>query len=387
MESIALGIIAKYADFTEGIQSFIENAKRYGHAIDRIIFAYSHGLNKSGVEKLKQFIKVDLLPINYAEILYKKLEYKGVSKEDYGPLILCEELDRKCLVPYGTYRNNVLLWAILSGIDYLFFVDTDVYPQLLVEEQGKLFKKEVDFFGRHLTTLKNEKTLCTTSDYSGYYIIPPMNFQGMEDLFEGLQKKTALPIVQQDQCLITTHHEQVNIHSTNKILGGNLGIKTKEFRNLMPFFSDSYEIDGRFVLSRGEDTLLGLSFVNTEYACIDIDTKIFHNTFGNFPVRPDIQRESSIKDRFYFACLGWIGRNHFLNYILGRDVKDCYEYQREKLLKSSGKLGKYLQDSRFEILPLANDITFNRLPKVIERYEKTLLGFQSFINTMQEVKI
>ena len=48
MESIALGIIAKYADCTTGIQAFIQNAQKYGHSLDRIIFAYSHGLNKQG---------------------------------------------------------------------------------------------------------------------------------------------------------------------------------------------------------------------------------------------------------------------------------------------------------------------------------------------------
>lgn len=141
-------------------------------------------------------------------------------------------------------------------------------------------------------------------------------------------------------------------------------------------------MDGRYVLSRGEDTLLGLSFEEGGHRCVDIDTKIFHDTFGNFPKMPNIREEASIKDRFYFACLGWIGRNHFLNYILGRDVKAYYEYQREKLVESSKKLSSYLMDSRFEVLPLANDITYERLPKVIEEYEKTLLGFQKFIHRL-----
>lgn len=382
MESIALGIIAKYADCTTGIQAFIQNALKYGHSLDRIIFAYSHGLNKQGIEKLRSYTQVDLLPINHGEMLYKKLKERGMSQEEYRSLVIYEELDRKCLVPYGIYRNNVLLWAILSGVDYLFFIDTDVYPQLLVEEDGNLVKREVDFFGRHLSYLKDKGTLCTTSDYSGYYIIPPMNFQGIKILLEGLQKEEAYPMITEGQCLVTTQSDQVHIHPTNKILGGNLGIKTKEYQNLVPFFSDSYEVDGRYVLSRGEDTLLGLSFEEGGHRCVDIDTKIFHDTFGNFPKMPNIREEASIKDRFYFACLGWIGRNHFLNYILGRDVKAYYEYQREKLVESSKKLSSYLMDSRFEVLPLANDITYERLPKVIEEYEKTLLGFQKFIHRL-----
>jgi hypothetical protein len=202
-----------------------------------------------------------------------------------------------------------------------------------------------------------------------------MNFDGLEELLKGVQKKDAIDKVKDNQCLVTTNASQDNIVETNKILGGNVAIKVKEHQHLAPFFSTSYSIGKEVVLTRGEDTLLGLVLSQSPYKCIDIDTKIFHNTFGNFPNKPEILKEDSIKDRFYYACLGWIGRNPFLNWLKKRDVKSIYEYQRECLVKSSSKVSTYLKDQRFNNLPQAIDIAYKRLPLMIEEYERTMESY------------
>lgn len=373
--SIALGIITKYADCTEGMYSFIKNAKKHGHIINKVIISYSHGVKEEGIHKLKKYVDVELLPINESERLYNKLKEKGIEEKDYKDLLLWENFKKEELVPYGIYRNNVLLWSIITGIDFLFFIDTDVFPFLLEKEKNIYKNKDVDYFGRHLSYLNKKEVICTTSDYSGYYIIPPMNFDGLEELLKGVQKEDVIDKVKYTQCLVTTNASQDNIVETNKILGGNVAIKVKEYQHLAPFFSTSYSIGKEFVLTRGEDTLLGLVLSQSPYKCIDIDTKIFHNTFGNFPNKPEILKEDLIKDRFYYACLGWIGRNPFLNWLKKRDVKSIYEYQRECLVKSSSKVSTYLKDERFNNLPQAIDIAYKRMPLMIEEYERTMESY------------
>ena len=97
-------------------------------------------------------------------------------------------------VSYGTCRNYALLTAILKGTDILIFFDTDVYPQILYEEcKAQFHYEEIDFVGSHLDVLcKNPKVVATTSDYTGYFIIPQMNFPHLADLLFGLQKETSL---------------------------------------------------------------------------------------------------------------------------------------------------------------------------------------------------
>jgi len=109
---------------------------------------------------------------------------------------------------------------------------------------------------------------------------------------------------------------------------------------------------------------------------IDIDTKIFHNTFSNFPTKPSIYNPE-IKNRFYIACLGWLGRNSFMNWYQQQTGKINYqefkarkERQKDNLTIGSTKLASFLGDRRFADLPLALDAAYNQLGRMIEEYKK-----------------
>ncbi|GAH22790.1 unnamed protein product, partial [marine sediment metagenome] len=144
------------------------------------------------------------------------------------------------------------------------------------KENNQIKEKEIDFFGRHLEYLQKEEVIITTSDYSGYYIIPPMSFTGMKELFIGLQKEDAYEFLRDSEkhnCLNLDNDKNRKVFETNKILGGNVAIKLSTFKELPPFFSIVYNINGERVLSRGEDTLLGVKLREINKKCIDIDTK------------------------------------------------------------------------------------------------------------------
>lgn len=383
---VSLGIITKHFNSLEPIDEFLDNASKYNHKINSVIIVYSHSCDYQLVESLKERVKVFLVQINNAPQIKQQLIKLGTSPESIDILLNCSTLEKYGVVPYGQYRNYVVIQALLSGSEGLVFVDTDVYPRVLVKENNQIIEKEIDFFGRHLEYLQKEEVIITTSDYSGYYIIPPMSFTGMKELFFGLQKEDAYEFLinsEKHSCLNLDNDKKRKVFETDKILGGNVAIKLNAFKELPPFFSTVYNINGEHILSRGEDTLLGIKLREIDKKCIDIDTRIFHNTFGNYPEVPDIRNNSNIKDRFYYACLGWIGRNPFLNWLKRENLEEVKNKQKENIIIGSQAVASYLNDKRFLILPKALEISYINLKQVINEYRRTLRAWNEFIDKLE----
>jgi hypothetical protein len=373
---------------TEPVFDFLENAHKFGHALHSVVVAYSRAVDLEVVNEINKHLRVELVKINEDEEMYSQLRQHGISQKSIDTFLKCPPLDESKSVTYAINRNNVITKAILTGTEVLFFIDTDVYPKLLQENhQGELFFEEVDFFGRHLEYLKYDDVAITTSDYSGYYIIPPMGFEGMKMLFEGLQKSASCEFIEDNKahnCLVPDSGSKRKTFVTNKILGGNVAIKLEALHDLVPFFSTSYEVAGRNYLTRGEDTILGLRVhKHPDLECIDIDTRIFHNTFGHYPEVPDIVNDQCIKDRFYYACMGWIGRNPFLNWLEGAPIDEIYKRQKKALAIGAPAVAEYLKDERFLILPEALERAYDRLNYTIMEYNKFLLAWQEISNKLQ----
>jgi hypothetical protein len=384
---ISIGVITKDFNSLEPIDEFLENASKYNHKIYSVIIVYSHSGDFQLVESLEKNVKVFLVKINEVPKIKEQLIKMGLSAENIEILINCSALKKYGKVPYGLNRNYALIKALLSGSEALVFIDTDVYPRVLIKENDEVKEKEIDFIGRHLEYLKKEEVIITTSDYSGYYIIPPMSFAGMKELFIGLQKEGAYEFLRnsdEHNCLSLDNNKKRKIFKTDKILGGNVAIKLSALKELPPFFSIVYNVNGENVLSRGEDTLLGIKLKETEKRCIDIDTKIFHNTFGNYPEIPDIKKYKSIKDRFYYTCLGWIGRNPFLNWLKGEDIEEIKNRQKKNIIIGSKAVASYLNDERFLILPEALEISYHNLERVISEYKNTMRAWNDFIKKLEK---
>jgi len=384
---ISIGAITKDFNSLEPIDEFLENASKHNHKIYSIIVVYSHGCDFQLVESLGKKVKVFLVKINDAPEIKEQLIKMGLSAKNIEILLDCPSLKKHGLVPYGMNRNYALIKALLSGSEALVFIDTDVYPRVLIKKNDEVREKEIDFIGRHLEYLKKEEVIITTSDYSGYYIIPPMSFTGMKELFIGLQKEGAYEFLRnfdEHHCLNLDNDKKRKVFETNKILGGNVAIKLSALKELPPFFSTVYNVNGENVLSRGEDTLLGIKLKKSDKKCIDIDTKIFHNTFGNYPEVPDIKKDKSIKDRFYYTCLGWIGRNPFLNWLKGKDIEEIKNRQKKNIIIGSKAVASHLKDERFLILPEALETSYHDLERVISEYKNTMRAWNGFIKKLDK---
>ena len=384
---ISIAVITKDFISLEPVDEFLENATKYNHKIYSIIIVYSHDCDFRLVESLGKKVKVFLVKINDAPEIKEQLIKMGLSTENIEILINCSALKKHGLVPYGLNRNYALIKALLSGSEALVFIDTDVYPRVLIKENNEVKEKEIDFIGRHLEYLGEEEVIITTSDYSGYYIIPPMRFTGMKELFIGLQKEGAYEFLKnfdEHDCLNLDNDKNRKVFETNKILGGNVAIKLSALKELPPFFSTVYNVDSENVLSRGEDTILGIKLKKSDKKCIDIDTKIFHNTFGNYPEIPDIKRDDSVRDRFYYTCLGWIGRNPFLNWLKREDVEEVKNRQRKNIIIGSKAVASYLNDERFLILPEALETSYRNLGRVINEYKNTMMAWNDFIEKLEK---
>lgn len=388
---VTLGLITRYLDNPTPILRFFENAQGCGHRIDRFIVAYSHGVDEETVEMLRRVARVDVLRAPGDTALKERLLTGGLSLKDVDRLLGVPSWPCHNEVPYGAYRNTVLVHALLTGMDYLLFFDSDVQPRVLTgHRDGQSSWQEVDFVGRHLAHLTQPNVSATSSDYSGYYIIPPMSFEGLSELLVGVGKELALDYM--DEC---EDHGCLNLGSgtpsqarpTTKVLGGNLGLNLDAPRRLAPFFSTTYAFGEQYILGRGEDTLLGQAIFSAKGLALDIDMHVFHDTFHDFPRVPDVRRKRE-RDRFHRACLGWIGRNPFLTWYqaqTGRleiNFETAIARQREGLKIGGPKAARFLQDARFESLAAALEASLAALPKMIVRYERLAAGWQALLDCL-----
>lgn len=392
MESkIAIGVITNYVDRLSPYLDFLDNARKYGHSVNDMIIAYSHDVNKLITDRINQEVNLHLVKLTSDPEFVKTLKNIGLTESDIDVLFYSENFEKYGMIPYGKRRNCVLMKALLlyPDIEYLMFIDTDVKPYLLVNKYGK--KQEIDFAGRHLKYLQKRDVLVTTSDYSGYYIIPPMEFKGLKELLIGLQKEDAYnSVCNLDKNLTTGSIDDICIQNTDKILGGNHGLDLNEYSYLPPYFSTTYKFNGELVLGRGEDTLMGREIPISNKFIVDIDTPIFHDTFANFPRQPDIAKHN-IQERFYYACLGWLGRNPFLNwylkendFITGSESEYRRKVQKEAIKIGSNRLASYLDEEKFALLPQAYSQAYNQLQLMIEDYRKTCTAWNKFLKILQE---
>ncbi|MBN2795420.1 MAG: hypothetical protein JXR88_08455 [Clostridia bacterium] len=399
---IGFGLITKDFLTAEPIDQFIRNAKKFGHAIDSVIIGYGDQINREVIAALEKEVKVHSIHIRKSVELDDYLTRQGMTQWERTALIGNIHKDSDGRVPYGNSRNHIIMKAIKEHLDVLIFIDTDVYPEVVIHEKDLLkdeklflrktsmehvFIQEVDFVKEHLKALSDKHVVVSTSDYTGYYIIPPMAFEGMDDLFYGLKKESAYNYIKdsyQHNCLSLDHGIRRQPFRTEKVLGGNVAIKLELFKSIVPFFSSAYYMKDTKYLTRGEDTVLALQMKEvTSKKFVDIDMKIFHNTYGHFPTVPDILKDQCIKDRFFNASMGWLGRNPFLNYLSGIRKEYAYEQEHKRLIAGSQAIYKYLKDERFLLLPEAHDLAYAHLDTMIKEYEAFKTSWFNWIRRLQ----
>jgi len=381
---IAFGVITKNINTISPFINFLNNAQNYGHKISTILMVYKDKIDYKIINKLKNYCALETIQLGKPAFLTDMLKGFNLNDKEIKALVGTPHLNKYNIVSYGTCRNYTLLTAILEGVDILIFFDTDVYPQILYDEGETQFHyEEIDFVGSHIEVLcGNSNVVATTSDYTGYYIIPKMNFPHLEDLLLGLQKETSLKCITQGENLALKQDHERHIHPTQKVLGGNLAIDLSKLNLLTPFFSTTLVKNEECYLGRGEDTLFGPLISKYGGKCIDIDLPIFHNCFGDFPLEPEIMTKKNL-DRFFYACTGWLIRNPFYNWLHSEYIHDFPDVNIEDRFKAleigSKAASNTFNDSRFDLLP---DFFINSYKQL----DKTKDDFFTLINAWEKLR-
>ena len=379
--NIALGMIVRDFVSAEPISAFLDNAEKFGHVISHVIIAYSHRFNWTAVQQLEGRTKLSLVRLHDYEKAKWEFGYLKLRQNSVSDLLYCPLLDGRGLIPYGFNRNHILLEALFEKIDVLIFVDSDVQPLVLRRgEDGTVQREEIDFVGAHLRGMEMGADI-TSSDYSGYSILPPADFNGMSALLYGLHCE--------EQCLFwhdSKLHRGLVLQgadepvSTTKVVGGNLGIRMGAFPALPPFFSPYFFYNGVPYLARGEDTFLGLAAAKSKLTCLDVGVHIFHNTYGDYPAVPELRTDAHIRDRLYSACIGWIGRNVFLRWQTGYEASH-FDWRAEQLEIGAKALARYTQDPRFLNLPNIQQAAEACLPDMVVQYTKMKRAWDEFMKS------
>ena len=379
---IALGMIIRSLDTDEELMRFIDNADEYGHKIDCLIVAYTQYLNPRAADNISRRVPLFAIDIRNPGFCNEQFRRRGMSPSSVSTLLECPVDSGRGLMPYGFKRTIVTIEAILRGIDILFFVDSDVSPAVLAMTPDGPSTISTDFFGTHLEYLKSGSQI-TTGEYSGYNILPPASFDGMEDLLDGLQKSDMLGYWQSSgthRCLRLQAPERMPVPCT-KILGGNTAIRLSVFSDLPPFFSSSYIAGDELFLCRGEDTVLGLGIAKNGTVCTDIELNPLHDTYQSYPDEPDLRSDPRTQERFYYACTGWVGRNPLYNYMCGKDVKETREYQHERLERGLRALSAYTSNPRFNSVLRNFNVSWDNLNRYVGEYKRVLEAWDEFIET------
>ena len=375
----ALGMIIRSLDSEMELMGFIENAEKYGHKLDCVIVAYTHQHDPRVEHSLNEKIPLYAVDIKNPHYCKEQMRRRGISEATSRLLLECPVDTKGGLVPYGHNRMIVVMEAILRGMDILFFVDSDIYPKVLKKApEGPIFE-EVDFFGAHMEHLTSD-TEVTTGEYSGYNILPPASFEGMDDLLSGVQKSEMLEYWQtsEQHRSLVFQPDEIIVKPCKKVLGGNMAVKLSAFAKLPPFFSSHYTLGGEMFLCRGEDTMLGLEISLSGVKCTDIGIYPLHDTYKDYPAEPDLRGDPGVQERFYYACTGWVGRNPLLNHILGNDLYATRLYQRSCLERGLRALAGYTANPRYYSVMRNFDTSWDSLGRYINEFERILEAWDRF---------
>ena len=376
-------MIIRSLDSEVELMSFVKNAEKYGHKLDCVIVAYTHQHDPRVEYSINEKIPLYAVDIKNPHYSRDQLRNRGISDETARELLECPVDTRSGLVPYGYNRTIVVIEAIMRGMDALFFIDSDVYPQVLKRTPNGLILEEIDFFGAHLEYLRSGSDV-TTGEYSGYNILPPALFDGMEDFLAGVQKPEMLKYWQTSLThrSLVVQPDDVQPKPCNKVLGGNMAIKLPVFAKLPPFFSSYYTNDGEMFLCRGEDTVLGLEIAQTGTVCTDIGLNPLHDTYKDYPAEPDLRNDPATQERFYYACTGWVGRNPLLNHVLGKDLYATREYQRQHLERGLRALAGYTANPRYYSVMRNFEVSWDSLGRFINELDRVS---EAWFNLMEGI--
>ena len=85
-----------------------------------------------------------------------------------------------------------------------------------------------------------------------------------------------------------------------------------------------------------------------------------------------------VRDRFFYACTGWIGRNVFLRWREGCSSSE-YTWRLKQLEMGARGLCEYTKDERFMELPQIARAAESCLESMVNQYFNTAKAWQEFM--------
>ncbi|MGB4658536.1 MAG: hypothetical protein WBI07_05120, partial [Mobilitalea sp.] len=292
---------------------------------------------------------------------------------------------------YAAKRNALLYEAIKNKLDYLVFFDDDEYPMAVTKTRSTAI-----WGGQHVLTthLKNIGDADITNGHHCGYIspIPYIKFDDTmkESDFRMFIEAISNDIVNWDtissvmnnggvtyadtNILTSDDTEEVEeVNHTKFISGANLCINLKNPERVYPFYNPPG--------ARGEDTFLSTCLSDRKVVRVPCYT--FHDGFSTYNSLMDgvlpiklkyIQADSDkIRDRFYYACIGWIRYKPLLMYITQRDqYDDKIQEMREQLKKTIPIICKFFGRDDFANI----EIELEKYNKNVKKHYKQYLETQ-----------
>ncbi len=266
-------------------------------------------------------------------------------------------------------RNTIMYYALKYKMDYLLFWDDDEYPVAVLKDHGKNTWIKQNNLLEHIKFMEQNNADITVGYHCGY--ISPIPYIDFNNDFTENDLKQFIEVISND--IISWESIKEKMRNTNGvtyaymrqakgigateiesdgigkwIAGSTLCLNLNNVNKIPAFYNPPN--------ARGEDTFFSTALNNS--SVFKIPVYHFHDGFlkytcimeGNYPksLRQINVKETSIKDRFFKASLGWIKYKPLLLY-----VKDKKSYKKEianiksKLNLIIPKLNNIFQDNCF----------------------------------------
>lgn len=274
---------------------------------------------------------------------------------------------------YGKARNAILYHALKRKIDYLMFWDDDEYPLLALKDGAKLKWEKQPTIREHLKYIVDSDITCgrrcgvmspvpyveydedfKEEDFKNFIDGVSNEAVYWDSVKKSRAKDSFLRYVDKDYYLENNTVKEIN--NTNKapvIYGSNLCLNLNKLDKIAAFYNPPN--------ARGEDTFFATSLFDRKTKVLSIPVYHFHDGFlkctslmqGRFP-RKEFKiklEDTSVEQRFYKACLGWVRYKPLYYYITDRkNYKTIIKDSINNLDKSVDKLSEQFETADFRNL-------------------------------------
>jgi len=372
--NIAIGFVTGRRNFQHVLRNYIYNWEESGltgrddlgiHLYVAYDLEYNH-TRKSDFTSVSPEISSKLDSIHFIG----KQEVESLKKQmENAEQLSADEMNILFGRGYASSRNIILYCAIKNGMDCLLFLDDDEYPMAVTHSLSSDLWSGQHVLSEHLSAIADADI---TAGYHCGYIspIPYLEFTDTmpEETFHCFIDAISNDIIGWDSIRDIMMNGGVTyadpeILRSNKVMeipeikkarfitGSNLCLNLSDRKRVFPFFNPPG--------ARGEDTFLSTCLHDRRVVHIPCYT--FHDGFsvyrhllsGVLPIRLQLicMEPSSVRKRFYSACLGWIRYKPLYIYITDRQhFQEKMEITADQLRRSLPYVSRFFGIDAFQTL-------------------------------------